>query len=70
MKKSRWQLPDAKNRLSEVVRKAREEGPQTSLCTEMMPSSWSMLSSLTSLRADLVTAWSNSFKSFLLREPT
>ena len=29
MKKSRWQLQDAKNRLSEVVRKAREEGPQT-----------------------------------------
>ena len=29
MKKSKWQLQDAKNRLSEVVRKAREEGPQT-----------------------------------------
>jgi prevent-host-death family protein len=25
----RWQLQDAKNRLSELVRKAREEGPQT-----------------------------------------
>jgi prevent-host-death family protein len=25
----RWQLQDAKNRLSEVVRKARDEGPQT-----------------------------------------
>ena len=25
---SKWQLQDAKNRLSEVVRKAREEGPQ------------------------------------------
>lgn len=24
-----WQLQDAKNRLSEVVRRAREEGPQT-----------------------------------------
>ena len=24
----RWQLQDAKNRLSELVRKAREEGPQ------------------------------------------
>lgn len=24
----RWQLQEAKNRLSEVVRKAREEGPQ------------------------------------------
>jgi prevent-host-death family protein len=29
MKKTRWQLQDAKNRLSELVRKAREEGPQT-----------------------------------------
>ena len=29
MKKSRWQLQDAKNCLSEVGRKAREEGPQT-----------------------------------------
>jgi prevent-host-death family protein len=29
MKKARWQLQDAKNRLSELVRKAREEGPQT-----------------------------------------
>jgi prevent-host-death family protein len=29
MKKSSWELQDAKNRLSEVVRKAREEGPQT-----------------------------------------
>lgn len=26
---SRWQLQEAKNRLSEVVRKARHEGPQT-----------------------------------------
>lgn len=26
---SDWQLQTAKNRLSEVVRKAREEGPQT-----------------------------------------
>jgi prevent-host-death family protein len=25
---TRWQLQDAKNRLSELVRKAREEGPQ------------------------------------------
>jgi prevent-host-death family protein len=25
---SRWQLQDAKNRLSELVRKARDEGPQ------------------------------------------
>ena len=25
----KWQLQDAKNRLSEVVRKAAEEGPQT-----------------------------------------
>jgi prevent-host-death family protein len=25
---ARWQLQDAKNRLSEVVRKARAEGPQ------------------------------------------
>lgn len=25
---NKWQLQDAKNRLSEVVRKAREEGPQ------------------------------------------
>ncbi len=24
-----WQLQDAKNRLSEVVKRAREEGPQT-----------------------------------------
>ena len=29
MKKTKWQLQEAKNRLSEVVRKAREEGPQT-----------------------------------------
>ena len=29
MKKTKWQLHEAKNRLSEVVRKAREEGPQT-----------------------------------------
>ena len=29
MKKAKWQLQEAKNRLSEVVRKAREEGPQT-----------------------------------------
>ena len=29
MKKVKWQLQEAKNRLSEVVRKAREEGPQT-----------------------------------------
>ena len=26
---SRWQLQEAKNRLSEVVRKAQNEGPQT-----------------------------------------
>jgi prevent-host-death family protein len=25
----RWQLQEAKNRLSELIRKAREEGPQT-----------------------------------------
>lgn len=25
---NRWQLQDAKNRLSEVVRRARDEGPQ------------------------------------------
>jgi len=29
MKKAKWQLQEAKDRLSEVVRKAREEGPQT-----------------------------------------
>ena len=29
MKKAKWRLQEAKNRLSEVVRKAREEGPQT-----------------------------------------
>jgi antitoxin Phd len=29
MKTSRWQLQDAKNRLSEVVRNAQREGPQT-----------------------------------------
>lgn len=29
MKTSKWQLQDAKNRFSEVVRKATEEGPQT-----------------------------------------
>jgi antitoxin Phd len=29
MSGSRWQLQDAKNRLSEVVRKAQHEGPQT-----------------------------------------
>jgi prevent-host-death family protein len=28
MTTTRWQLQEAKNRLSEVVRKAREEGPQ------------------------------------------
>ena len=28
-KRSTWQLQEAKNRLSEVVRRAREEGPQT-----------------------------------------
>ena len=26
---ARWQLQEAKNRLSEVVRKAQQEGPQT-----------------------------------------
>ncbi|MGE3073435.1 MAG: type II toxin-antitoxin system Phd/YefM family antitoxin [Dehalococcoidia bacterium] len=26
---SKWQLQEAKNKLSEVVRRAREEGPQT-----------------------------------------
>lgn len=26
---SRWQLQEAKNRLSELVRKAQDEGPQT-----------------------------------------
>jgi prevent-host-death family protein len=26
---SRWQLQEAKNRLSEVIRRAKEEGPQT-----------------------------------------
>ena len=26
---AKWQLQDAKNRLSEVIRRAREEGPQT-----------------------------------------
>jgi prevent-host-death family protein len=26
---SKWQLQEAKNRLSEVVRKAQQEGPQT-----------------------------------------
>jgi prevent-host-death family protein len=29
MSSGRWQLQEAKNRLSELVRKAREEGPQT-----------------------------------------
>jgi prevent-host-death family protein len=29
MKKTRWQLQDARNRLSELLRKAREEAPQT-----------------------------------------
>lgn len=29
MANGRWQLQEAKNRLSELVRKAREEGPQT-----------------------------------------
>lgn len=29
MASSRWQLQEAKNRLSEVVRKAQQEGPQT-----------------------------------------
>jgi prevent-host-death family protein len=28
MSTAKWQLQDAKNRLSEVVRKARSEGPQ------------------------------------------
>ena len=28
MKNKKWQLQDAKNRFSEVVRKATEEGPQ------------------------------------------
>lgn len=28
-KKATWQLQEAKNKLSEVVRRAREEGPQT-----------------------------------------
>lgn len=29
MAASRWQLQEAKNRLSELVRKAQQEGPQT-----------------------------------------
>lgn len=29
MKTKKWQLQDAKNKFSEVVRKASEEGPQT-----------------------------------------
>jgi len=29
MKLSKWQLQEAKNKFSEVVRKANEEGPQT-----------------------------------------
>lgn len=29
MKLARWQLQEAKNKFSEVVRKATEEGPQT-----------------------------------------
>ena len=29
MKKTKWQLQEAQDRLSEVVRRAREEGPQT-----------------------------------------
>jgi prevent-host-death family protein len=29
MKLTRWQLQEAKNKFSEVVRKATEEGPQT-----------------------------------------
>jgi antitoxin Phd len=28
MSEKRWQLQDAKNRLSELVRKAKEDGPQ------------------------------------------
>ncbi len=28
-KSSKWQLQEAKNKLSEVIRRAREEGPQT-----------------------------------------
>ncbi len=28
-RKSTWQLQEAKNKLSEVIRRAREEGPQT-----------------------------------------
>ena len=28
-RKSAWQLQEAKNKLSEVIRRAREEGPQT-----------------------------------------
>ena len=28
-RKSTWQLQEAKNRLSEVIRRARDEGPQT-----------------------------------------
>ena len=29
MKRAKWQLQEAKNKFSEVVRKANEEGPQT-----------------------------------------
>ena len=29
MTRGKWQLQEAKNRLSEVVRKAQQEGPQT-----------------------------------------
>jgi prevent-host-death family protein len=29
MKKTKWQLKEAKDRLSEIVRKAHKEGPQT-----------------------------------------
>ena len=29
MRQSKWQLQEAKNRLSEVVRRAQQEGPQT-----------------------------------------
>ena len=34
---SKWQIQDAKNKLSEVVRKARNEGPQIITCGVTTP---------------------------------
>jgi hypothetical protein len=56
MKKSKWQLQDAKDGLSEVVLRARKEGPQTITVHETIWSSWSMPRNSTRLRADLMAA--------------